>query len=95
MKKPNLLISTTLLAALAGAAPASLFACSLHDDMTTIQNGFGEFHLPLVGDIAANVMKNYGAPMRRLGGPNGLDIWDYGSFRVIMNKQRVTFAGMW
>ncbi len=84
----QVVLLTTLL------APMQAAACEWHDDVS-LQNSFGEFHLPSVGDNAANIAKVYGEPMRKLNGFNGLDIWDYGSFRVMLKDSRVTFAGMW
>ncbi len=69
-------------------------ACELHDNLT-LQNSFGDFHLPSVGDNATNIVRVYGEPLRKLNGINGLNVWDYGSFRVMLKNNRVTFAGMW
>lgn len=74
--------------------PAQATACEFHDDQS-LQNSFSGFHLPSVGDNANHIAQVYGEPLRKLNGINGLDIWDYGSFRVMLKDSRVTFAGMW
>ena len=74
--------------------PAQAVACALHQG-NSLQNSFGEFHLPSAGDNVANVSRIYGEPLRKMSGGKGMEIWDYGSFRVILKDSRVTFAGLW
>ena len=79
---------------LACALPMQTQACELHQGQS-LQSGFGKFHLPPTGSNAEDVARIYGEPLRRLSGLTGLEVWDYGSFRVIMKDNAVNFAGMW
>lgn len=75
--------------------PTGSYACELHQGQSLLQNSIGDFHLPSVGDNEASITEAYGKPLRRMIGFNGLDVLDYGSFRVMVKDGRVTFAGMW
>ncbi len=68
-------------------------ACELHSS-GLLQNSFAEFHLPAVGVSKSDLTRIYGKPLRQLSGFDGSDIWDYGSFRVFLKDDSVTFAAM-
>lgn len=56
---------------------------------------YSTFSLPAVGETASQVNRLYGEPASRQQGSNGVDVWDYGSFRVIFKDSAVSYAGMW
>ena len=85
---------TGLTLVLIGLYPVASVACTFHDT-GNLQNSFHEFRLPSVGEYEANVISIYGEPSRRLQGANGMSIWDYGSFQVMLKNKRVTYAAMW
>lgn len=95
LMKTHLRIATPLLVlCFISVVPAHSIACELHDS-GFLQNSFDQFHLPPTGAKADDVSRVYGKPNRVLNGPGGQDIWDYGSFRVIVRNSVVTFAAMW
>ncbi len=56
---------------------------------------YSQFTLPAVGQSGTTVLQNYGQPARRQPGSNGVDMWDYGSFRVVFRNNAVSNASMW
>lgn len=94
MKKYTKAAITPLFLLLIGITPTPSIACELHDS-GFLQNSLGKFHLPPTGAKVADLLRVYGPPMRRLNGPQGQHLWDYGSFKVTVVDGTVTFAGMW
>lgn len=56
---------------------------------------YSEFALPAVGAQVHEVTRMYGEPSNRHNGANGVNVWDYGTFRVIFKDDAVTYAAMW
>lgn len=58
-------------------------------------HNYSQFTLPSVGVTSSEVSRLYGEPSNRQQGANGVDVWDYGSFRVIFRDNTVSYAAMW
>ena len=75
---------------------ASTSAIADHPSHTLFPNhDYSSFSLPAVGDSDDKVLQAYGQPTSRQSGGNGVDVWDYGSFRVIFRNSTVSYAAMW
>lgn len=80
----------TLLLMASGQAAANTTQQSLFP-----QNSYGAANLPSIGQTDSTVLTQFGEPAQRLRGANGVDMWDYGNFRVVFRNDTVTFAAMW
>jgi len=56
---------------------------------------YSQFTLPAAGDAQTDVLQRYGQPANRKQGSNGVQMWDYGSFRVMFRDSTVSYAAMW
>ena len=75
---------------------ASTSAVANHPSHALYPNhDYSSFTLPTAGDSDSEVLQAYGEPAKRQSGGNGVDVWDYGSFRVIFRNKTVSYASMW
>jgi len=84
-------------AALCVSAPVSANTADASTPNATLfpAHDYSTFSLPAIGETASQVNRLYGEPASRQQGSNGVDMWDYGSFRVIFTDNEVSYAAMW
>ncbi len=87
-------LATGLLASMALLASTHSVA-NTSQQMLFPQHNYSQFTLPTIGQTGSDVLQHYGQPAKRQQGANGVDMWDYGSFRVIFRDNAVSHASMW
>lgn len=84
----------TLFTALALTATANASASHSQHNLFP-QHDYSRFALPEIGTTSVDVANSYGTPAKIQKGANGMDIWDYGTFRVMFHNDSVKYASLW
>lgn len=52
--------------------------------------------VPQIGDSSQHVLNYFGAPAKKMSGANdGTEVWDYGTFRLLIQNDKVAFSRVW
>ena len=65
------------------------------DGSVRLAPSYPERPVPQVGDSSRDVLSFYGAPAKKISSNNGAEVWDYGTFRLFMQDDKVVFSRVW
>lgn len=66
------------------------------DGSVRLAPSYPERPVPQIGDSSQHVLGYYGAPAKKIRSKNaGAEVWDYGTFRVFMQDDKVAFSRVW
>ena len=66
------------------------------DGSVRLAPSYPERPVPQIGDSSQHVLGYYGAPAKKISSRNaGAEVWDYGTFRVFMQDNKVAFSRVW
>jgi len=67
-----------------------------NDSNVRLAPTYPERPVPQVGDSTQHVLSFYGAPAKKISSKNaGAEVWDYGTFRLFMQDDKVAFSRVW
>jgi hypothetical protein len=64
------------------------------DGSVRLAPSYPERPVPQIGDSREYVLNYYGEPARTLYS-NDAEVWDYGTFRVFLQNDKVAFSRVW
>lgn len=66
------------------------------DGSVRLAPSYPERPVPQIGDSSQLVLNYYGSPAKKINGNNaGVEVWDYGTFRLLMQDDKVAFSRVW